>query len=55
MPVTEEIERLAVDRASAHEVQRTAELEGMRGLRYDGLAKATEGHSSIQEILRVAI
>ena len=30
MPVTEEIERLAVERASAHEVQRVAELEGMR-------------------------
>ena len=55
MPVSEEIERLAVERASAHDVQHVAEREGMRSLRYDGLAKAAEGHSSVQEILRVAI
>jgi type IV pilus assembly protein PilB len=55
MPVTEEIERMAVERASAHEVQRVAEQEGMRELRYDGLSKAAEGHSSVQEVLRVAI
>jgi type IV pilus assembly protein PilB len=55
MPVTEEIERLAVTRASAHDVQHAAQLEGMRGLRYDGLSKAAEGHTSVPEILRVAI
>ena len=43
MPVTEEIERLAVERASAHEVQHVAELEGMRSLRWDGLSKAANG------------
>jgi type IV pilus assembly protein PilB len=55
MPVTEEIERMAVERASAHDVQRVAALEGMRELRYDGLAKAADGQSSVEEILRVAI
>jgi type IV pilus assembly protein PilB len=55
MPVSEEIERLAVTRASAHDVQHAAELEGMRPLRYDGLSKAAEGHTSVPEILRVAI
>jgi type IV pilus assembly protein PilB len=55
MPVTEEIERLAVEHASAHDVQRVAEREGMRDLRFDGLAKAADGQSSVQEILRVAI
>jgi type IV pilus assembly protein PilB len=55
MPVSEEVEQLAVERASAHDVQKVAEREGMRSLRFDGLAKAAEGHSSVQEILRVAI
>jgi type IV pilus assembly protein PilB len=55
MPVSEEIERLSVERASAHEVARVAAAEGMRTLRYDGLAKAAEGHTTIAEVLRVAI
>ncbi len=55
MPVTEEIERLAVERASAHEVQHVAELEGMRSLRWDGLSKAASGDTSVPEILRVAV
>jgi type IV pilus assembly protein PilB len=55
MPVSEDIERLAVERASAHDVQRVAEAEGMRDLRFDGLTKAADGQSSVQEILRVAI
>jgi type IV pilus assembly protein PilB len=55
MPVTEEIERLAVKRASANDIHRVALDEGMRDLRIDGLIKATDGQTSIQEILRVAI
>jgi type IV pilus assembly protein PilB len=55
MPVTEEIETLAVRRASAHEVRRAAIEEGMRTLRLDGLTKAMNGETSIQEVLRVAI
>jgi type IV pilus assembly protein PilB len=55
MPVTEEVERLTVQRVSAHEVQRVAIREGMRVLRSDGLAKAAEGLTSVQDVLRVAI
>ncbi|MBN1173636.1 MAG: Flp pilus assembly complex ATPase component TadA [Micromonosporaceae bacterium] len=55
MPVSEEIEKLAVDRASAHEIQRVAIREGMRELRLDGLAKAAEGLTSLPEVLRVAV
>jgi type IV pilus assembly protein PilB len=55
MPVSEEVERLAVERSSAHDVQRVAEAEGMRSLRYDGLSKAMDGQSSVPEILRVAV
>jgi len=55
MPVTEEIERLAVSHSSAHDVQRAAISEGMDMLRVDGLRKAAAGETSLQEVMRVAI
>jgi type IV pilus assembly protein PilB len=55
MPVSEEIERLTIQRGSAHELQRVALAEGMRDLRADGLSKAAEGQTSIQEVMRVAV
>jgi len=55
MLVSEEIERLTVTRASAHEVRRTAIAEGMHDLRIDGLGKAADGLTSVQEVLRVAV
>jgi type IV pilus assembly protein PilB len=55
MPVSEEIEKLTVERAPAHNVQRVAMAEGMHDLRIDGLGKAAEGQTSIQEVLRVAV
>jgi type IV pilus assembly protein PilB len=55
MPVSEEIEKLAVLRASAHDIQRVARDEGMLDLRMDGLAKAAAGLTSIPEVLRVAV
>jgi type IV pilus assembly protein PilB len=55
MPVSEEIERLAVARASAHDVRRAAVEEGFVELRADGLAKAALGHTSLHEVMRVAI
>ena len=55
MPVSEEVERIAVERGSAHDVRRAAKAEGMRELRFDGLGKAALGQTSIQEILRVAV
>ncbi len=55
MPVSEEIERLTVQRVSAHEVSQAATAEGMLDLRIDGLAKATSGLTSVQEVLRVAV
>lgn len=53
MPVTEEIERLAVSRASAAEIGRVAQEQGMITLRQDGWAKVQLGLTSIEEILRV--
>jgi type IV pilus assembly protein PilB len=55
MTVTEEIERLAVARASTEEVNRVAVEQGMRMLRDDGLAKVLLGRTTIEEIGRVII
>jgi type IV pilus assembly protein PilB len=55
MPMTEEIEKLTVVRASTHDVQRAAIAAGMRELRVDGLAKAADGQTTVAEVLRVAI
>ncbi len=53
MPVTEDIERLAVQRASSAEIARLAVAQGMSTLRQDGWAKAMLGWTSVDEILRV--
>ncbi|WP_314148454.1 ATPase, T2SS/T4P/T4SS family [uncultured Leifsonia sp.] len=53
MAVTEEIERLAVDRASSAEIGRAAREQGMLTLREDGWEKAKLGLTSVEEILRV--
>jgi type IV pilus assembly protein PilB len=55
MTVTEEIERLAVARASTEEINRVAIEQGMRQLREDGLAKVLLGRTTIEEIGRVVI
>ncbi|WP_209561724.1 GspE/PulE family protein [Frigoribacterium sp. PvP032] len=53
MSVSEEIERLAVSRASSAEIARVATEQGMVSLRHDGWAKAKLGLTSVEEILRV--
>ncbi len=53
MPMTEEIERLTVERASSETVKRVAVEQGMKTLREDGLEKARAGITSIEEIARV--
>jgi type IV pilus assembly protein PilB len=53
MAVSEDIERLAVARASSAEIGRVAREQGMLTLREDGWAKAQLGYTSIEEILRV--
>src|SRR5690348_8356678 len=55
MPVSAEIERLAVERAPANAIQAVALREGMLDLRTDGLRKALEGQTSIPEVVRVAV
>ena len=53
MAVSEEIERLAVARASSAEIGRVARDQGMITLREDGWAKVKLGLTSVEEVLRV--
>jgi len=55
MAVTEQIERLAVERASAEEITRVAREQGMAMLRDDGMAKVAAGVTSLEEIFRVVV
>jgi type IV pilus assembly protein PilB len=55
MPVSEDIERLAVERASATAIGEVARTEGMLSLREDGMFKVSQGVTSIDEILRVVV
>ena len=53
MVVTEEIERLAVQRSSSASIQAVAIDQGMITLRQDGWAKVQLGFTSVEEIMRV--
>jgi len=55
MPVTEEIERLTVERASSERIRQIALEQGMVPLRVDGIQKAAKGLTSVEEILRVVV
>jgi type IV pilus assembly protein PilB len=54
MTVTEEIERLAVERAAASRIAEVAVADGMHRLRTDGMFKVRDGQTSLEEIQRVA-
>jgi type IV pilus assembly protein PilB len=53
MPMTEEIERLTVERASADAIRAVAVQQGMMTLRDDGLEKTRMGLTSLEEVARV--
>lgn len=55
MGMSEEIERLAVERRSSDEVAQVARDQGMLSLRQDGVLKALEGKTSMEEVLRVIV
>ena len=55
MAVSEEIEKLAVEHASALTISKVALEQGMITLRNDGLTKVKLGHTSMEEILRVVV
>ncbi len=53
MPVSEEIERLIVDRGHSDDLKKMAIAEGMLPLRQAGLRTVRAGTTSIEEVLRV--
>jgi type IV pilus assembly protein PilB len=53
MPMTEEIERLVVERSSSEQIKAVAVEQGMITLREDGLTKTRMGLTSIEEVARV--
>ncbi len=55
LTMTEQLESLAVMKASREELERAALAEGMRTLWDDGLAKVAAGLTSIEELARVSI
>jgi type IV pilus assembly protein PilB len=55
MPVTEEIERLTVEHASAAVIAQAARDSGMTTLRGDGMLKVMQGVTTLEEILRVVV
>ncbi len=55
MPVSEEIERLTVSDAAASDIAKAARAEGMIPLREDGLDKAKQGLTTLEEVLRVTV
>ena len=55
MPVSEEIERLAVERGSAAAIGSIAREQGMATLRDDGMLKVASGVTALEEILRVVV
>lgn len=55
MLMSEAIEKLTVERATADEIKRVAIEEGMLTLREDGIAKVVQGQTSYEEVLRVVV
>ncbi len=55
LPVTETIKELIVKEATSDQIQAQAQKEGMRTMVEDGFVKATQGITSIEEVLRVIV
>jgi type IV pilus assembly protein PilB len=55
MLMSEEIERLVIERRSTEDIQKVALMQGMVSLRTDGLRKVGLGQTSLEEIFRVVV
>jgi len=53
MTVSPEIQRMALESRPAEEIRDVAVRQGMRRLRDDGLDKASQGRTSLAEVIRV--
>ena len=54
MPMTSRIRELSFQGVSTQELRKAALAQGMRSLYQDGIAKALQGITSIEEVFRVA-
>ncbi|MBM3696603.1 MAG: type II secretion system protein GspE [Actinobacteria bacterium] len=55
LAVSEEIQRMAVERRPSDEIKKVAVEQGMRTLRRDGQEKVLLGQTTLEEILRVVV
>ena len=55
LTVTEEIQRMAVERRPSDEIKKVAVEQGMRTLRQDGQDKVRLGLTTLEEVLRVEV
>ena len=55
LPVTETVAKLILRRADAREIEDAARAQGHRSLMDEGYAKAAQGLTSIEEVMRVTI
>jgi type IV pilus assembly protein PilB len=55
MLVSEEIQRMAVERRPSDEIKRIAVEQGMKTLRLDGMDKVRLGMTTLEEVLRVVV
>jgi len=53
--MSEQLESLAVQKASREEIERAAMTEGMRTLWDDGIQKVAAGLTSVEELARVTV
>ena len=53
LPLSDNIRRLVLQRATAQDLHQAATADGMRSMYQDGLQKALHGLTSIEEVLRV--
>jgi len=55
MNMSEEVDRMIIEQASIANLERTSCEQGMRTLRQDGLLKAIQGVTTLEEVLRVVV
>jgi type IV pilus assembly protein PilB len=55
MVMSEDIERMTVERKSSEDIGRVAQEQGMLTLRQDGILKVLEGRTSLEELFRVIV
>ena len=53
--MTDEMRRLILERASSSQLKKVALSQGLRTLYHDGLLKASQGVTTLEEVLRVAV